>query len=482
MADPSTILGFASSMIGIIDLAMKIQTALYDAALLNRMAKRHPDFVINDLPVLIAFLQDIKNSFLNSKEPLPAAAEASMRSCESYMIQLKEELHKLYGPGLDGKLTVSRRLRISSRQKTLGNGYRSFRQSVLLLKDVCLFFKIQELSIKQVNANEVNERSMHEVLYLKSMLFETQRILYDQYGHGDRPDKHHMQKTSHRSQSMVRHTHQYQSESEYQDDINDASLLRLQLDLQLKYPDKTTLTAVICPEVQGDQPPKMKVARVLLDTGSEVNVVSEKYLQEVGLSHLITEIPEDEQFDMGGIEEQGPAWRFKRKFTSRFYLYSSTTTDTAEFFVTKSSNWDILISQKQYVKLVAERSSASKNFLWMPKRKRDPAKEAEQREFERSRQEVLENHSRLYEERENMKRSSQLESRYLPAAGRAWTVDDNRRAIMPASISEASGSGMGDLSIQMDSIDDQRLAKLREASIKSGTMQDEPDDESKDIN
>lgn len=206
------------------------------------------------------------------------------------------------------------------------------------------------------------------------MLFETQRILYDQYGHGDRPDKQHMQKTSNQSQNIARRTHQYQSDREYQDEIKDSSLLRLQLDLQVQYPDKTVFTAVICPEVQDDQPPKMVVARVLLDTGSDVNIVSEKYLQEVGLSHLITEVPEDEQVQMGGIEEQGPGWKFKRKFTSRFYLYSSITTETAEFFVTKSSDWDILISQKQYAKSAAKKSTASKKLLWMSKKKRDPGK------------------------------------------------------------------------------------------------------------
>ena len=118
----------------------------------------------------------------------------------------------------------------------------------------------------------------------------------------------------------------------------------------------------------------MVAARVLLDTGSDVNIVSEKYLQEVGLSHLVTQIPEDEQFEMGGIEEQGPAWKFERKFTSRFFLYSSRTTETAEFFVTKSSDWDILISQKQYVKLAADRNSARTKLLWMPRKKRNPSK------------------------------------------------------------------------------------------------------------
>ncbi|TGO41838.1 hypothetical protein BHYA_0015g00010 [Botrytis hyacinthi] len=178
-------------------------------------------------------------------------------------------------------------------------------------------------------------------------------------------------------------------------------------------------------------------------------------IREVGSRHLITEIPEDEQFDMHGIEEQGPDWKFKRKFTSRFYLSSSKIAETGEFLVTKSSDWDILISQKH---IRCTNMSV--------------AKEAEQREFEWSQQELLENQSRLYEEREKMKRSSQLESRHLSAVGRAWTVDDNKKAIMPTSISEASGGEQGDLPIQMDSIDDQSLAKLRDASIRFGTMQD----------
>jgi hypothetical protein len=118
----------------------------------------------------------------------------------------------------------------------------------------------------------------------------------------------------------------------------------------------------------------MVVARAMLDTGSDVNIISEKYLQEVGLSHLITPILEDEQFEMNGIEEQGPAWKFKRKFTSRFFLYSSRSTVTAEFFVTSSSDWDILISQKQYAKLEADRNSAAKKLLWMPRKRRNPSK------------------------------------------------------------------------------------------------------------
>lgn len=199
-------------------------------------------------------------------------------------------------------------------------------------------------------------------------------MLFDHHELGNWPNEPHTQKTSQESQTTTQHTHQYNSEKAYQDEFDDRSLLHLQRNLQLEYPEKIVFTAVVCPEVQEDQPLKMVVARAMLDTGSDVNIISEKYLQEVGLSHLITPILEDEQFEMNGIEEQGPAWKFKRKFTSRFFLYSSRSTVTAEFFVTSSSDWDILISQKQYAKLEADRNSAAKKLLWMPRKRRNPSK------------------------------------------------------------------------------------------------------------
>ena len=63
-------LGLVSSIIAITDLATKITTAFYNEITLDTVAKGHPDSLINEFPTLIAFLQDIKNSFLNSREPI----------------------------------------------------------------------------------------------------------------------------------------------------------------------------------------------------------------------------------------------------------------------------------------------------------------------------------------------------------------------------------------------------------------------------
>ena len=103
---------------------------------------------------------------------------------------------------------------------------------------------------------------------------------------------------------------------------------------------------------------------------------------------------------------------------------------------------------------------------------------AEQRDFERRRQMELENLRTVCDDRESMKQIRQPEGRDLSAAGRAWTIDDNRRAIMLASMSGASGSGPGDSFVRTNSIDEQRSTKLKEASIRSGTMQNGSDDES----
>ncbi|CAG8977958.1 hypothetical protein HYALB_00001839 [Hymenoscyphus albidus] len=231
----------------------------------------------------------------------------------------------------------------------------------------------------------------------------------------------------------------YQSDgnslSAYRHEV-DNDLLVLQRKLQFENPDSTVFTAVLCPEQPEGQPMQFAVARVFLDTGSDVNVIFGRYLNEVGLGHLITQIPEEEQVEMGGIVEQGKAWKFLSS---------------------------------------AEENTAGKRSLWMPKKKRSQKDEAEQRTFEQSRLKELEKLRQGYAQRENQKRLNSQPIGVLPEAGRAWTVDERRRALMSGSISTAEGDE-GPSSIRMTSMDDQRSQKQIEASMRSGKMQDESDD------
>jgi hypothetical protein len=212
------------------------------------------------------------------------------------------------------------------------------------------------------------------------MAAETHRVLDTPHELEARSQFPQIPKTGYGSHDLAPYTHEFRSKQSYQDEVDVGSLIRLQRSLQYEFADKTVFTAVICPGVPEDQPLKRAVARVLLDTGSDVNIVSEKCLDEVGLSHLITIIPEEEQFEMSGIQEQRP-WKFEKKFQSRFFLYSRKTTETAEFFVTKSSDCDILISQKQYAKLAAGLSLAKPGLLLMMKKKRSKSKLVANREI-----------------------------------------------------------------------------------------------------
>jgi hypothetical protein len=85
-------------------------------------------------------MNDVKNSFLNSKERPPIAAENSMRSCSYYLDQLENELHRVYGPNLNKKMNGIQRVRVQLGFDGVENAYRSLKSSVLLMKDLCLLY------------------------------------------------------------------------------------------------------------------------------------------------------------------------------------------------------------------------------------------------------------------------------------------------------------------------------------------------------
>jgi hypothetical protein len=126
-------LSMMSTMVGMISLARELEEVLFSETFISR----HTNFVKNDIPTLIAFLNDIKNSFLNCRDQPPAAAESSVRSCEYYLEHLKSEIHPWFGPHPDRRMKVHQRWRIHLGHDRIHNSYRSFKESVLLLKDVC---------------------------------------------------------------------------------------------------------------------------------------------------------------------------------------------------------------------------------------------------------------------------------------------------------------------------------------------------------
>lgn len=158
-------------------------------------------------------------------------------------------------------------------------------------------------------------------------------------------------------------------EPEFNDDIDENSLLLQQRDLQLGYPNDTVFTAVICSAIESGQCIKRSVARCKLDTGADVNIIAEEYVLAEGLNELIVQIAEREQAPIGGIE--GFSWTPKRKITLKFYLVNSIKIETAEFFVAAGLGWDLLISQKYYAPITEAMASKPKyRVLFLPRLRR----------------------------------------------------------------------------------------------------------------
>jgi hypothetical protein len=241
---------------------------------------------------------------------------------------------------------------------------------------------------------------------------------------------------------------------EYQDDVDDNYLLLLQRRLQQEHPNQAVFTAVLCPVFQDRRNVQRVTANCKLDTGSEVNVISKKYVETAGMADLIVQIPANEVIEVRGIVENGPGWKPTTKLALlRFYLYNRPTTDASDFFITETSDWDVLLSQKYYSTLGEQsRPDNLKKLLWLRKLHRTPSKIPEaiiilvcidsptgqeriQQEFAKRREIERKAAQGAYDERENQKKAQQYEVRQLPSPrplGRAWTMnDDHTMALLP---------------------------------------------------
>jgi len=107
--------------------------------------------------------------------------------------------------------------------------------------------------------------------------------------------------------------------------------------------------------------------------------------------------------------------------------------------------------------------------------------EAEQREFEQRRVKELEELRNAYSEREHQKRINQraIGSLHGAGAGRTWTIDENKRILMPGSISNTCGQdGLSSMSTTFvdEPMDESSSRKQIEASMASVIFQDQSDD------
>lgn len=122
MAEP---LGLAASAIGLISLAEKI---IDDSARFVKLEKII--FMLQDkLPIILGFLADIKNTFLNAREGPPRTAKLAIDVCFIRLEGVERDLERSR-PNSGYKSLLRQR----PKAKRL---YLEFRESVMLLKDIC---------------------------------------------------------------------------------------------------------------------------------------------------------------------------------------------------------------------------------------------------------------------------------------------------------------------------------------------------------
>lgn len=122
-------LSFASLTIEVVGLA---KTIVQYGSLFE-----HVDEVLmvyEELPILIGFLSDIKNTFLNAREEPPHAAKLALDVCYKRLGSVETEIHRSGGLSLNGK--KSYRWMVRPWRKTK-KAYIGFKESAMLLKDIC---------------------------------------------------------------------------------------------------------------------------------------------------------------------------------------------------------------------------------------------------------------------------------------------------------------------------------------------------------
>ena len=121
-------LSFASSIVGIISTAQK--ATAYIAGLKNKQAGL---IFEGELCILTSFLTDIKNTFLNTREEPPSTAQYALHNCDTSLKALEKVLVNNYRRDSEAKWKDQWLLRRSKQTKNESN---SFRDSVLMLKDI----------------------------------------------------------------------------------------------------------------------------------------------------------------------------------------------------------------------------------------------------------------------------------------------------------------------------------------------------------
>ncbi|TVY26451.1 hypothetical protein LHYA1_G003539 [Lachnellula hyalina] len=386
--DPFTFTASIFGLIGLIDI-----TKISGPSNLSSIdkAQKVNAFVKEDLPILSALLQETNSIFLNTEHPIPESAVTALSSCTNRMSKLQYLLQKNYV--LDSsKKHPSRAVKFLLAGGQMYSACLAFKEAILTIREIATIIELVAAFHKDFRHDTAQEHGLSTAVaqYLQPTLMEEHIKI----------------------------------EIEEQ---------RLQAELQnrqLDDADATLFLIKLLPVHQGIETRFSAMCK--LDTGSEINIVDQGFIQECKLEDLVEEIPSELQKPYCGLG--GGQFTFARKIFLPFIMKRATKIRTAEFFLYPDLDFNILIGNKFFTAVVQEdeRYKNSVALIVRGKQKLDPKQEALKRDqLDRQQREDVALKKEKYERRRRtlfhrqQQQQQQLSPSSFGTSGRAYTIYDD---------------------------------------------------------
>ncbi|TAQ89665.1 hypothetical protein B7494_g2019 [Chlorociboria aeruginascens] len=382
-------LSFAGSVFTVIDLALAISSR----PTITRK-KYLIGFIQEELPILASLLHETSSIFLNSERLIPESAKYALSLCETRMQKLE---HKLLRSGM---LKLDEKPKFNSIKMFLGedrtyNACIAFKEAVLTLREIATMLRYVERLGKYIDTNgfETNQHSPAGKVGSNTAI------------------------GPHLQENFIPEYMKQEIEEQ-----------QLKADLQNRQLDDTdaTLFLIRLLPVLGGIEGRFS-AMCKLDTGSEVNLIDEKFVQEGNLTEIVQNIAAGEQTRYKGLG--GGEFIPTRKIFLPFTIKRAAKIRTGTFFLYPNLDFNIMISNK-FFKAVVDADEAYKQTVALfrgPRMELNPEQEALRKAQLERQQRDHDAAKRARDERRQFLRQQQLSPasfNNLSPMGRAYTLDN----------------------------------------------------------
>ncbi|EPE33160.1 hypothetical protein GLAREA_06172 [Glarea lozoyensis ATCC 20868] len=434
-------LTFASVIIDIVGLAVNITGASSYTTIAQGLnhAFKVKLFVTEELPILSELLRETNSIFLSTQHPIPESAVSALSLCMNRMKVLQAVLEKNHAIP-DQKQHPSKAVRFMLSGGKMYNSCLAFKEAVVFIREIATMFLVTVVAEQQSRMLSMTLELQHEQFQQRQeiiafMTKPTQKLQPEESRSRDYNDA---PGSDGPSTTVAHHLRPTLLEEHIKEEIEDQ---QLQAELQRKKLDDVDSTLFLIKLLPIFNRIEARFSAMCkLDTGSEVNIIDRRFIEERKLESLVEVIPQEFQRPYRGFG--GGQFTFDRKIKLPFTMKRAAKVHTAEFFLYSPLPYNILIGNT-FFRAVVEADESYKNTVAIIV----PGKMKLNREQETLRQIQLDNQNRVDEalKQEKVERRKRAlivrqQKRLREASfsgsyttGRAYTIDENSLTATPSS-------------------------------------------------